>query len=181
MHGRMARGGHGLPKSVTRARHAQPYRALRAVTTETAVSEVAAHEAVFYPLGYPMSYAYSKMDHVRDYRCCKPRLTSTSNFYAVRATPKTGLNFGWLVGWLVGRSRGSHTNVTLPLQFRHQGSPFPTLLRPAGYPQNGLKFWLVGRSVRGKSHKCYTASSVSSLGHALPDPSMPCGPPPNWP
>jgi hypothetical protein len=62
MHGHMARGGHGLPKSVTRARH----RALRAVTTETAVSDVAAHNAVFYPLGYPTSYAYSKMVHVRD-------------------------------------------------------------------------------------------------------------------
>jgi predicted ABC-type ATPase len=47
MHGRMARGGHGLPKSVTKARHAKPYHALRAVTTETAVSEVAAHKAVF--------------------------------------------------------------------------------------------------------------------------------------
>jgi hypothetical protein len=58
--------------------HTQPHRALRAVTTETVVSEVAAHDAVFYPLGYPTSYAYSKMDHVRDYRCCKPRLTSTS-------------------------------------------------------------------------------------------------------
>jgi hypothetical protein len=38
-------------------------------------------------------------------------------------------------------------NVTLLLQFRHPGPPFPTLLRPAGHPQNGLKFWLVGRSV----------------------------------
>jgi hypothetical protein len=52
-----------------------------------------------------------------------------------------------LVGWLVGRSRGSYTNVTLPLQFCHPGLPFPTLLHPAGHPQNGLKFWLVDRSV----------------------------------
>jgi hypothetical protein len=35
MHGRMATGGHGLTKSLTRARHTQPHRALRAVTTET--------------------------------------------------------------------------------------------------------------------------------------------------
>jgi hypothetical protein len=111
MHGRMARGGHGLPKSVTRARHAQPHRALRAVTTETAVSEVAAHNAFFYPLGYPTLYAYSKMDQVRDYRCCKPRLTSTSHFYALRANPKTALNFGRSVGQSVGRSVG-HGEVT---------------------------------------------------------------------
>jgi hypothetical protein len=49
-----------------------------------------------------------------------------------------------LVGRSVNQSRGSHTNVTLPLQFRHPGLPFPTLLRPAGHLQNGLKFWLVG-------------------------------------
>jgi hypothetical protein len=63
-------------------------------------------------------------------------------FYTLQATPKTALNFSWLVGWLVGRSvgrsRGSHTNVTLPLQFRHPGPPFPTFLRSAGHPQNGL-------------------------------------------
>jgi hypothetical protein len=70
--------------------------------------------------------------------------------------PKTALNFGRLVGQSVGRSvgrsQGSHTNVTLPLQFRHLGLPFPTLLRPPGHPQNGLKFrlvgWLVGWLVR---------------------------------
>jgi hypothetical protein len=48
-------------------------------------------------------------------------------FYALRATPKTALNFGW--------------------------------------------------SVTGKSHKRHVASSVSSPGPALPNPSMPCGPP----
>jgi hypothetical protein len=68
-------------------------------------------------------------------------------FYAPWATPKMALNFCWLVGWSVGRSRGSYTNVMLPLQFRHPGLPFPTLLRPAGHPQNGLKFWLVDWSV----------------------------------
>jgi hypothetical protein len=61
------------------------------------------------------------------------------------------LNFGRLVGWSVGtsvsRSGGSHTNVMLPLQFRHPGPPFRTLLRPAGHPQNGLKFWSVRQSV----------------------------------
>jgi hypothetical protein len=49
------------------------------------------------------------------------------------------------LGCSVGRSRGSLTNVTLPLQFC-LGPPFPTLLRPAGHPQNSLKFWSVGRS-----------------------------------
>jgi hypothetical protein len=52
-----------------------------------------------------------------------------------------------LVDRSVGRSvTGSQTNVTLPLQFHHLDPPFPTLLCPAGHPQNGLKFWLVGRS-----------------------------------
>jgi hypothetical protein len=72
--------------------------------------------------------------------------------------PQNSLKF-WLVGWLVsrsvgwlvsrsvGQSRGSHTNVTLPLQFFHLGPPFPTLLRPAGHPQNSFKFWAVGRLV----------------------------------
>jgi hypothetical protein len=59
--------------------------------------------------------------------------------------PQIDLKF-WLVSRSVGRSRGSHTKVTLPLQFRHPGLPFPTLLRPAGHPQNGLKLWSVGRS-----------------------------------
>jgi predicted RNA binding protein YcfA (HicA-like mRNA interferase family) len=102
--------------------------------------------------------------------------------------PQNGLEF-WLVGWLVDRSvrwsvrrsRGSHTNITLPLQFRHPGLPFLTLLRPAGHPQNDLKFWLVGRSVTGKSHKRHAAYSVLSPGPALPDPSTPCGPPPRRP
>jgi hypothetical protein len=38
-------------------------------------------------------------------------------------------------------------NVTLPLQFCHPGMPFSTLLRPAGHPQIGLKFWSVDWSV----------------------------------
>jgi hypothetical protein len=115
-------------------------------------------------------------------------------FYALWATPKTALNFGWLVGWLIGRSvtgksnkrhaassvsaprpalsnpftpcgppqnglkfwlvgwsvgwsQGSHTNVTLPIQFHHKGPPFRTLLRPARHPQKDLKFWSSGQSV----------------------------------
>jgi hypothetical protein len=76
--------------------------------------------------------------------------------YALRATPKTALNFGRLVGWLIGRSRGSHTNVMLPLQFRHPGLPLPTLLRPAGHPKTALNFgWSVGRSV-GRSQGSHT-------------------------
>ena len=75
-------------------------------------------------------------------------------FYALRATPKTAVNFGWSdwlvgqsVGWSVGWSCGSHMNVMLPLQFRHPGPTFLTLLHPAGHPQNGLKFWSIGQSV----------------------------------
>jgi hypothetical protein len=99
----------------------------------------------------------------------------------LRATSKTALNFGRSVGLSVGRSHGSHTNVTLHLQFCHPGPPFPTLLRPAGHPQNGLKFWSVNQLVIGKSHERHAASSVSSPGPALPDPSTPCGPPPKRP
>jgi hypothetical protein len=168
-------------------------------------------------------------------------------FYALRATPKTALNFGWSigrsvdrsVGWSVGWSCGSHMNITLPLQFRHPDPTFLTFLHPAGHPQNRVRFWSIGRSVSrllgrsvawsvgqgevtrtsccfylfvtrvcpsqpfyalratpktalnfgrsvgpsvtGKSHECYATSSVSSPEHALPDPSTPCGPPPNWP
>jgi hypothetical protein len=97
-------------------------------------------------------------------------------FYALRATPKTALNFGWLVGWLVtGKSHKHHvaSSVSAP-----GPAPFPTLLCPAGHPENSLQFWSVGqsvgRSVTGKSHKHHSASSVSSPGPALPDPSTPC-------
>jgi hypothetical protein len=102
-------------------------------------------------------------------------------FHALRDTPKTALNFGRLVGWSVGRSWASHTNLTLPLQFRHPGLPFLTLLRPAGHPQNALKSLSVGRLVTGKSHERHAASSVLSPGPTLPDPSTPCGPPPKRP
>jgi hypothetical protein len=55
---------------------------------------------------------------------------------------------------LVGRSQGSHTNLTLPLQFCHQGPPFPTLLRPAGHPQNDLRFWSVGHREVTRTSRC---------------------------
>jgi hypothetical protein len=61
---------------------------------------------------------------------------------------------GWSVGRLVGRSRGSHMNLTLPLQFRHPGPPFPTLLRPAGHPQNSLKFSSVGHGEVTQTSRC---------------------------
>jgi hypothetical protein len=84
-------------------------------------------------------------------------------FYALRATPKTSLYVGRSVGRLVCRSQGSHTNVTLPLQFRHPGLPFPTLLRPAGHPQDSFKFWLVGRLVgRSVGH-----GEVTQTSHCL--------------
>jgi hypothetical protein len=63
------------------------------------------------------------------------RACPSQPFYALRAIPKTALNFGSLVGWSVGQS------------------------------------------ATGKSHKRHIASSVSSPGPALPDSSMPCGPP----
>jgi hypothetical protein len=105
---------------------------------------------------------------------------SSRPFYALRATPKTALNFGWSVGRLVCRSQGSHTNVTLPLQFRQPGlrlsRPFYAL---RATPKTAFNFGRsvgrsVGRLVTGKSHKHHSASSVSSPGPALPDPSTPC-------
>jgi hypothetical protein len=63
-------------------------------------------------------------------------------FYALWATPKTSLNFGWSVG----RSRRSHTNVTLSLQFCHLGPTFLTPSRPCGPPRKQPSI-LVGRSV----------------------------------
>jgi hypothetical protein len=131
-------------------------------------------------------------------------------FYALWATSKIALNFGWsvgqsvsrLVGRLVGQSvsqlvsqsRGSHTNVTLPLQFLHLGPPFRPFYALRATPKTALNFGrLVGRSVGqsvGRSvgqgevtqtSRCLFSSSVSSPGPALPDPSMPCEPPPKRP
>jgi hypothetical protein len=82
-------------------------------------------------------------------------------FYALRVTPKTALNFCWAVG----RSRGSHTNLTLPLQFRYLGLPFPTLLRPVGHPQNSLKFWLVSWSVSRSDGWSVSRSVGWSVSH----------------
>jgi hypothetical protein len=134
---------------------------------------------------------------------------SSRPFYALRATPKTALNFCWLVDRsvtgkshechaassvsspgptlpvlstpcgpppkrpliLVGRSQGSHMNITLSIQFRHQGLPFPTLLRPAGHPQNDLKFWLVGRLV-GRSRGSHTNVTLP-LQFCHPGPPFP--------
>jgi hypothetical protein len=165
---------------VTRAHPSRPFYALRD-TPKTALN-----------FGWLVGHG----EVTRTSRCLfsfVTRAQPSRPFYALWATPKTALNFGWSVGrsvcWSVGcsvgRSRGSHTNVTLPLQFLHLGLPFPTLLRPAGHPQNGLKFWSVGRSigrsvgrsVTGKSHKRHAASSVSLSGLTLPDPSTPCRPP----
>jgi hypothetical protein len=101
-------------------------------------------------------------------------------FYTLRATPKTALNFGWsinlLVGWSVGWSRGSHTNVTLPLQFHHPGPPFLTLLNPAGHPQNGFKFWSVGPS-RGSHTNVTLPLQFLHQGTPFPTPLRPAGHP----
>jgi hypothetical protein len=64
-----------------------------------------------------------------------------------------------------------HRNVTLPLQFCHPGPPFPTLLRPAGHPQNGLKFWLVGR-LDGRSRRSHTNLTLP-LQFCHPGPPFP--------
>jgi hypothetical protein len=49
-------------------------------------------------------------------------------------------------------------------------------------PKTALNFGRsVGLSVMGKSHERHPASSVSSPGPALPDPSTPSGPPPKRP
>jgi hypothetical protein len=96
-------------------------------------------------------------------------------FYALQVTPKTALNFGRSVGESVSRSQGSHTNVTLPLQFHHPGLPFPTLLRPVGYPQNGLKFWRVGRLVGwlvGRSQRSHMNITLS-IQFRRPGPTFP--------
>jgi hypothetical protein len=132
---------------VTRACLSQPFYALRA-TPKTA-------------LNFGRLVGHRKVTRTS---CCLfsfiTRIRPSRPFYALRAPPKTTLNFGQSVGQSVGRSRGSHTNVTLPLQFRHPGPPFPTLPRPAEHPKNGLKFWSVGRLVgRSVGHGEVTQTS----------------------
>jgi hypothetical protein len=82
-------------------------------------------------------------------------------FYALRATPKTALNFSGLVGRLVGRSQRSHTNDMLPIQFCHPGPPFPTLYALRGTPKTFLNFVRsVSRSVsRSVGHGEVTGTS----------------------
>jgi hypothetical protein len=127
----------------TRARPSRPFYALR-VTPKTALN-----------FGWLVGWLVGHGEVTRTPRCLFSFVTQARHsrpFYALRDTPKTALNFGWLIGWLVDRSvhwsvrrsRGSHTNVTLPLQFRHPGPSFLTLRLPAGHPQNGLEFWSVG-------------------------------------
>jgi hypothetical protein len=85
--------------------------------------------------------------------------------------PKNSFKF-WAVGQSVSRSvKGSHTNITLPLQFRHPGQPFPTLLCPAAHPENSLQFWLVGWSI---GHREVTRTSLCLFSFVtLPRPSRP--------
>ena len=199
-HREVTRTSRCLFSFITRARSSRPFYALRATPKTTLNFGRLVGRSVGWSVG---------QEKVTQTTCCLfsfvTRAHPSRPFYALWATPKTALNFGWSVGrlvgwsvgrsvcWSVGRSRGSHTNVTLPLQFLHPGPPFPTLLCSAGHPENSLQFWLVGRSVgrlvgwsvgrsvTGKSHERHSASSVSSPGPALPDPSTPCEPPPKWP
>jgi hypothetical protein len=55
----------------------------------------------------------------------------------------------------------------LPLQFCHPGPPFSTLLRPAGHPQNGFKFWLIGRSVKRSDRSSVGQGEVTRMSRCL--------------
>jgi hypothetical protein len=197
-HGEVTQTSRCLLGFVTRARPSRPFYALWAIH-KTALNF---GWSVGLLVGRSVCRSWgSHMNVTLPLQFCHP-----GPFYTLRATPKTAINFGWSVGRSVSRSvgrsvsrsvgrlvTGSHSNITLPLQFGHQGPPFPILLCPAGHPQNGLKFWSVGQlvgwsvgrsfgwSVMGKSHEHHAASSVLSPGPALPDPSLPCGLPPKWP
>jgi hypothetical protein len=105
-------------------------------------------------------------------------------FYALRATPKTALKF-----WSVGQS-ASHREVTRMsrclFSFVTRARPSRSFYALRATPKTALNFgWLVGQSVgqsvMGKLHERHAASSVSSPGPALPDPSTPCRPPPKRP
>jgi hypothetical protein len=131
---------------VTRARPSRPFYALRG-TPKTFLNFV---WSVAWSVGWLVGRSVGHGEVTEMSRCFfsfVTRARPSRPFYALWATPKTALNFGRSVGQSVsqsvGWSRGSHTNVTLPLQFLHPGPPFPTLLRPAGHPRNGLKFWSV--------------------------------------
>jgi hypothetical protein len=134
---------------VTWARPSRPFYALQA-TPKTALN-----------FGWLVGWSVGHREVTRT-SCCLfsfgTQARPSRPFYTLRATPKRPLILvSWSVGRSVGRSQGSHMNVMLPIQFHHQGLPFPTLLRPARHPQNDLKFWSsgqsVGWSVMGKSHE----------------------------
>jgi hypothetical protein len=94
-------------------------------------------------------------------------------FYALQATPKTALNFGRSVGRSVTRK------LCCLFSFVTRARPSRPFYALRATPKSALNFgWLVGRSLTGKSHKRHAASSVSSPGPSLSEPSTPCGSPP---
>jgi hypothetical protein len=74
-------------------------------------------------------------------------------FYALRATPKTALNFGWLVGWLVGNGEVTQTSRCL-FSFVTRARPSRPFHALRATPKTA-KFWLVSRSV-GRSQVSHT-------------------------
>jgi hypothetical protein len=137
-HGEVTRTSRCLFSFVTQARPSRPFYALWA-TPKTALNFGRS-------IGRSVGQLVGHGEVTQTSRCFFSFFTQarpSRPFYALRATPKTALNFGRSVS----RPWRSHTNVMLSLQFRQPGPPFPTLLRPAGHPQNSLKFWSVDRSV----------------------------------
>jgi hypothetical protein len=142
VHGEVTQTSRCLFSFVTRACPSRPFYALQA-TPKTALN-------FGWSVGQSVGWSVGHGEVTQMSRCLfsfVTRARPSQPFYALWATPKMALNFVRSVGWLVGRSRGSHTNVMLPFQFCQPGPPFLTLLRPAGHPQIGLKFWSVRRSV----------------------------------
>jgi hypothetical protein len=136
---------------MTRARPSRPFYALQATPKTSFNFGRSVGRLVGWSVGRSVGWSVGHREVTRMSRCLFSFITRacpSRPFYALQATPKTALYFGWLVGRSAGRSQGSHTNVTLPLQFRDPGPPFPTLLCSAGHSENSLQFWSsVGQSV----------------------------------
>jgi hypothetical protein len=104
---------------ITQARHSRPFYALWA-TPKTALNfSRLVGRSVGRSIGWSVNQLVGHGD-VTQTSCCLFSFVTWARpfrpFYALRATPKTALNFGRSVG----RSRGSHTNVMLPLQFQRR-------------------------------------------------------------
>jgi hypothetical protein len=170
---------------VTRARPSRPFYPLRA-TPKTALNfGRSVGRLVDWSVGYREVTQMSHCLYSFVTRACPSR-----PFCALWATPKTALNFGRSVGRLVSWSVTGKSHFS----FVTRASPSRPFYALRATPKTAFNFgwsdgrlagrlvgWSVGRSVTGKSHKRHSASSVSSPGLALPDPSTPCRPPPERP